>query len=681
MKLRITHSYNVITGPSSSGAINDLVIDCPNDIDDEPELVSNNSSFKCPQQDMLECYPGHTRCFTRIEKCIYNLTKETQFLMYCRNGQHLQDCENASCSSTFKCPMSYCIPYRYLCNGRWDCWNGDDELLCQNYTCAGMIKCRNARMCLHIDNTCDGYPDCPTGEDEIICTGKVCVEDCVCLNHGIHCENLVNQEKVIPIIFKYIFINISNSNTAHVSLQVIGDPLIYVSSKCGLKYLLLCESTNILHLKLLDLSCNTVRTLTSETLQCLPDLVQMILKQNQIEILANSPFQHQGNLEMLDFDENQIYFLGKCAFCGLSKLKLLRIIKNPIKQAKLDIFKTSFVHLVLTHNFHICCMLSTPNTHCTAEPMWPFSCDALLSHLGLKISGWLIGSIIILSNLASILKTVSVFHTECNLNECQKLVFSINTCDFLTGIHILGIIIKDLTTGNNYIGNDLAWRSSFFCHALAGLSLLSVLLSANCLFFISISRYWVLKNPLAKLKGDTTYSFIRISFYPAIAIVSLVALLLFARYSLEGKHNLSSPLCVLLGNTQESTAEKVITLTTPIYFMIIFLLILTVYYRMLKKSADSTQILDDKKKKERQKALTIHVVVAGVTNVLCWGLSSLFFFISVFVHSFPVILLYLMTLVVLPINCMLNPYIFHLSEIKKLFFVIRKFCKHSEEVK
>ena len=96
------------------------MFDCPNQ-DDELELLNESVSQGqiCVKQNMYECYPGHSRCYTKDQKCIYNLTLDTQILMYYRNGQHLQDCETKSCLWIFKCPDSYCIPYRHICDGKW----------------------------------------------------------------------------------------------------------------------------------------------------------------------------------------------------------------------------------------------------------------------------------------------------------------------------------------------------------------------------------------------------------------------------------------------------------------------------------------------------------------------------------------------------------------------------------
>ena len=99
--------------------VNDLIFESPNQ-DDEPELLNElvNYGRRCAEKNMYECYPGHSKCCIKQQKCIYNLTSDTQMLMYCSNGKHLQDCKINSCLWMFKCSDSYCIPYTYMCNGK-----------------------------------------------------------------------------------------------------------------------------------------------------------------------------------------------------------------------------------------------------------------------------------------------------------------------------------------------------------------------------------------------------------------------------------------------------------------------------------------------------------------------------------------------------------------------------------
>ena len=98
----------------------DLIPDCT-DGSDEPmyQLLLNkeiNNRYKCPEIGMIPCEKGHNRCFPITQFCIleYNINYE---ITPCRSGAHLKHCKHFPCTGSFKCPNSYCVPVRYICNG------------------------------------------------------------------------------------------------------------------------------------------------------------------------------------------------------------------------------------------------------------------------------------------------------------------------------------------------------------------------------------------------------------------------------------------------------------------------------------------------------------------------------------------------------------------------------------
>ncbi len=85
----------------------------------------------------------------------------------------------------FKCPMSYCIPWRYTCDGIYHCSDGMDEHknLCPRTSGPGQLICNTSAMCVGIANLCDNIIDCPLGDDELLCIQQVpyCPINCSCL--------------------------------------------------------------------------------------------------------------------------------------------------------------------------------------------------------------------------------------------------------------------------------------------------------------------------------------------------------------------------------------------------------------------------------------------------------------------------------------------------------------------
>ena len=71
----------------------------------------------------------------------------------------------------FKCPDFYCIPWSYVCDGKWDCPRGIDERNCNSERlCEIMFHCKNSIKCIHLGTICDNVKDCPSGDDEFMCS-------------------------------------------------------------------------------------------------------------------------------------------------------------------------------------------------------------------------------------------------------------------------------------------------------------------------------------------------------------------------------------------------------------------------------------------------------------------------------------------------------------------------------
>ena len=138
----------------------------------------------------FDCQDTFQKCFTFKDLCIFRMNSYLQ-LVPCRTGTHLQVCGEFECNAHFKCPGYYCIPWGYLCNGKWDCPDGYDEVNCNYYSkCVDMFHCIGSQMCLHLQQICDKYIDCPFGDDEFLCKLKEspCLVGCNCHQYAILCN-------------------------------------------------------------------------------------------------------------------------------------------------------------------------------------------------------------------------------------------------------------------------------------------------------------------------------------------------------------------------------------------------------------------------------------------------------------------------------------------------------------
>ncbi len=115
---------------------------------------------------------------------------------------HLFYCEHFQCPSYYKCPDSYCVPVRHLCDGIRNCPYGEDEALCgEEKTCAGLFRCLGEDLCLALVDICDNRCHCKlTCDDERLCDEPFCPGKCFCIGYLIHCTG--NTLLEIPIIHK-----------------------------------------------------------------------------------------------------------------------------------------------------------------------------------------------------------------------------------------------------------------------------------------------------------------------------------------------------------------------------------------------------------------------------------------------------------------------------------------------
>ena len=77
-------------------------------------------------KSMIPCR-SYQQVFYNISNiCEYKLNSLND-LTPCKAGDHLKNCTYFECNMKYKCPGYYCIPWGYVCDGKWDCPHGLDE--------------------------------------------------------------------------------------------------------------------------------------------------------------------------------------------------------------------------------------------------------------------------------------------------------------------------------------------------------------------------------------------------------------------------------------------------------------------------------------------------------------------------------------------------------------------------
>ena len=132
----------------------------------------------------------------------------------------------------FKCPNFYCTPLSYICDGKWDCPHGYDELYLgcgPNRLCKHMYRCTNSQICIHIEDTCNGFLDCPKNDDEQFCelvTTK-CPIHCLCHMLIVQCINVILTAEHFSQNLPYVSVKVLH--TGLLSLFLLGFFLMYLT--------------------------------------------------------------------------------------------------------------------------------------------------------------------------------------------------------------------------------------------------------------------------------------------------------------------------------------------------------------------------------------------------------------------------------------------------------------------
>ncbi len=371
--------------------VNDGYPDCP---DSEDEQSTKHSMLEnilaktlCKNPLHIQCYEGYHRCFP-IQKLCFHEVDSTGKSSICRNGHHLTYCEHFQCNNAFKCPQTYCIPYKYQCDGKWECINGADELNCElsGERCFGMFKCANSSVCITVINVCDQEHDCPFGTDEAFCVPRDarCPPGCHCFLFAASCSGeigmryFLNMKTLLNFWTHLSFQKIKPSKRDLKDLQNATTMVILQSDMRAF-----CQTVNISlpNLKLVRLQEGSLDYLADYCFGDMNNIVKMNLNHLGLTDLGMLSFHDQQKLEYLDASYNMLRELKATTFLYLHSLKQLNIQNNNLIKISLDLFEgLSKISKIQTDYFAVCCSIMTQTSiACSAKAEWPFSCNDILT--------------------------------------------------------------------------------------------------------------------------------------------------------------------------------------------------------------------------------------------------------------------------------------------------------------
>lgn len=459
-------------------AVCDRHQDCPGKFhEDEQESFCSRiatRSITSTVRSTIVCQSG--QIIDASNRCIYDFD-QYGYQIGCRDVSHLRNCEDFKCSRDYvKCPNSYCIPPRYICDGKRDCVGGEDEARCEKFTCPGQYKCMNHTSCILLQQLCDSVRHCHFGDDEWFCD-LTCPIGCECIGLYANCARGKFDSLPQNLTKGIRKLDLSHNQLGPTMARVDFRPHFYlielILQNNGIEILKASKFSGLKNLQLLDLRYNRLTVIESaafsglikvNTLRLegnpnisvihpnafsgLTELPSLNISHTKVRELKAKSFYGLERLQRLVFAHNSLESIETGCFIGLNSTTSLDLTGNEIKFFKKDMFAgLDSLRMINTSSFKFCCIVASPPFNipfdrCLPSPDEISDCEDLMSSPVQRAFLWILGGIALCCNVFVIIWR-SRLRSSPNKVSCL-LILSLGCADCLMGIYMLTIASVDV---------------------------------------------------------------------------------------------------------------------------------------------------------------------------------------------------------------------------------------------
>ncbi len=462
----------------------------------ELHSVESASSGQCHNTGQMPCDSDQEACFAIADICSY-YQDDNSNLYPCSNGRHLENCTHFECTGgMFKCPQHYCIPWRYLCDNKWDCPAGVDEQhgnICgKNAECRGLLKCTHSMTCIHLSAVCDHATDCPFGDDESFCELKstVCPKWCQCLVLALSCHHLswVYFENTYQFVKVYLYcidmmdlkdnnnrILLSFPNAVHISFENVNLKVMYFQH--------LSQRTTFLSL--------ANNRLTSVQFVKRANIIVLLLQNNSLISISERLFASLRLLKLLNISHNPIADFSVNLFHQSAKLTLISLHHVNPPSEHLDSFEIEDLQFIEATELYFCCL--NTQSKCKVSQQWYESCADLIPSV--LLSNFFVTACV----LVPLIHLLSII-CHCFMSDLAKafktIIVGHETMEVASIVHFIIILVNNSGMSGRYFLHIKNWKSGIPCRTGFAIALWSCLVSPIVIFTLSVARAKVVTSPM-----------------------------------------------------------------------------------------------------------------------------------------------------------------------------------------
>nr|XP_034338910.1 G-protein coupled receptor GRL101-like [Crassostrea gigas] len=303
--------------------------------------------------------------------------------------------------------------------------------------------------------------------------------------------------------------------------------------------------TSEAQLHFLDLSYNMIKVIREHDFVDLPNLLQLIMRNNRLEDIHENAFAFITKLQGLDLSSNNLHSLNRNHFLRLSNLRFLDLQNNNIKVVEGMFDGLIRIEYLRVDTYTLCC--AQPKTvgkiQCTAPVNEISSCNNLIDIPLLSTMIWYIALFAVFGNVFNPFYR-GILQKSQNLK--FSVIYAINLCvaDFLMGVYMFIIAGANLKFSGRYGFEDEWWRHSHICTVAGVLATLSSEASVLFLLLITIDRILTIRSQFSRVKKNSWISIVMSTFVWILSFM-LSLLPLFGSDYFEDYYS-SSGVCISL---------------------------------------------------------------------------------------------------------------------------------------
>ncbi|XP_078341994.1 uncharacterized protein LOC111105682 isoform X2 [Crassostrea virginica] len=642
---------------------------------DETDFV--NRDFLCRSGRTI---PVSMRCI--LDYDVYDDVKG------CRDLSHLDDCEFTQCPPGYlKCPRSFCIPPRFICDGQKHCQYGVDELMCGS--CPGLFRCRNSSICLDPERLCDGVPNCPHRDDELMCNVTF-PEECECHDLSGVCRYLQNTSIIkLPKELRYLKMSENDFQHGLPALKHMTNLVVLLLNDCRITSIESYAFNRQRNLLELDLSHNRIRYIYPYAFTGLESLKLLNLKGNPLLVkisdmaflglyklpeidLSSFRLQDIGantltgldNVRELNLSSNNIRFVTDFAFRNMTEMTTLDLRGNKIDQFSANIFfGLSKLKRLYTDSYAFCCLKPSSVEVCLPNPNEFSSCDDLMKNELLSSFLWIIGFSSLLGNLGVFI--FKIFFDSATLKKGHGIfITNLSISDFLMGVYLIIIASADTHYSGRYVWNDLQWRTSLTCRFAGMLATISSETSVFLLCLITMDRLIAVKFPFGQFRFTRGKALVCVGVVWGVTLMLAVIPLISGSY-FQGEFYSRSVVCLALPLTRDRPAGW--EYSTAIFIILNFMLFLTMALGQCLIYREIVQTASNVKSTRRSQDMVIArgLFLVVLSDFLCWFPIGIMGLLAISGQVISGEVYAWVAVFILPINSALNPFLYSFANLRK----------------